>query len=177
MGFGTMVYFKFFVSIIFIIGGFIIYLSYKRLIVLHEITKVVSSSNREKIEQRLSIHRKLMLFFALGYICMAYLSFFRTQYIQESLVAVIFLLSAVFIYVGVIFQSFMGEELLKTLRGILPICMSCKKVRTENAENTDKIWTSIEEYISHQTEVEISHGLCPDCYNELRSGITNPNIE
>ena len=53
------------------------------------------------------------------------------------------------------------EELLSeinALKGILPICSYCKKIRDEN----DK-WHSMEHYISSRSEAQFSHGLCPDC--------------
>jgi hypothetical protein len=48
---------------------------------------------------------------------------------------------------------------IKTLRGFLPICASCKKIRDDYG-----LWTRVEEYISKHTEAEFSHGLCPDCF-------------
>lgn len=47
---------------------------------------------------------------------------------------------------------------IRTLRGLLPICACCKKVRDDQG-----LWTRVEEYISNHTDVEFSHGLCPDC--------------
>ena len=51
---------------------------------------------------------------------------------------------------------------IKTLRGILPICASCKKIRDDKG-----YWSQIETYISHHTEAEFSHGICPDCAQTL----------
>lgn len=47
---------------------------------------------------------------------------------------------------------------IKTLRGIVPICASCKKIR-----NDEGFWDQVETYISEHSEVQLSHGLCPDC--------------
>lgn len=44
------------------------------------------------------------------------------------------------------------------LRGILPICAHCKKIRDSQGQ-----WHQIESYISSQTEARFSHGICPDC--------------
>ena len=49
-------------------------------------------------------------------------------------------------------------EEIKTLRGILPLCSFCKKIR-----NDDGFWEQVDVYISTRTEAEISHGICPDC--------------
>jgi DNA-binding response OmpR family regulator len=53
---------------------------------------------------------------------------------------------------------------IKTLHGILPICIHCKRIRVENkgAEDPDA-WVKMEEYIRNRTEADFSHGICPDC--------------
>ncbi len=52
---------------------------------------------------------------------------------------------------------------IKTLRGILPICSSCKKIRDDEGS-----WEQIESYIRDHSEAEFSHGLCPECANRMR---------
>jgi hypothetical protein len=47
---------------------------------------------------------------------------------------------------------------IKRLQGILPICMHCGKVRDER-----EVWQRLEEYVMENSEIEISHGLCPAC--------------
>ncbi|SLM32118.1 Response regulator receiver protein [Desulfamplus magnetovallimortis] len=49
-------------------------------------------------------------------------------------------------------------EEVKTLRGILPLCSFCKKIRNPNGE-----WIGVDEYIYLNSEADISHGLCPEC--------------
>ena len=49
-------------------------------------------------------------------------------------------------------------ESVKQLTGLLPICASCKKIRTDSG-----YWVQIEAYISSHSEAEFSHGICPDC--------------
>ncbi len=51
---------------------------------------------------------------------------------------------------------------IKFLRGIIPICASCKKVR-----NDDGFWEQVESYISEHSEAMFSHGICPDCAQKL----------
>jgi PAS domain S-box-containing protein len=53
-------------------------------------------------------------------------------------------------------------EKIKTLRGILPICASCKKIR-----NDEGYWQQIEVYIRNHSAAEFSHGICPECINKL----------
>ena len=47
---------------------------------------------------------------------------------------------------------------IKTLRGIVPICAWCKKIRDD-----DGFWNQLEAYVRDHTEAEFSHGICPDC--------------
>jgi PAS domain S-box-containing protein len=51
---------------------------------------------------------------------------------------------------------------IKTLRGMLPICAACRKIRNETGS-----WDQIEVYIQQYTEVKFTHGLCPDCLKHL----------
>jgi hypothetical protein len=47
---------------------------------------------------------------------------------------------------------------VRTLRGILPICMYCHKIRTDQAS-----WQRLEQYLGQHTDAELSHGICPEC--------------
>lgn len=51
---------------------------------------------------------------------------------------------------------------VKTLRGFLPICAACKNIRDDKG-----YWNRIESYIKEHSEVEFTHGLCPDCAKRL----------
>jgi hypothetical protein len=53
-------------------------------------------------------------------------------------------------------------EEIKTLRGILPICSSCKKIRDDKG-----YWNQIESYISNHSSAEFSHSLCPECSDKF----------
>jgi PAS domain S-box-containing protein len=53
-------------------------------------------------------------------------------------------------------------EQIKTLKGIVPICANCKKIRDDKG-----FWEQVEGYVSRHTEAEFSHGICPDCANKL----------
>jgi ABC-type amino acid transport substrate-binding protein len=46
----------------------------------------------------------------------------------------------------------------KVLRGLLPTCAYCKKIRDEDSQ-----WQQLEAYISSHTNARFSHGICPDC--------------
>jgi PAS domain S-box-containing protein len=51
---------------------------------------------------------------------------------------------------------------IKVLRGLVPICASCKKIRDD-----DGFWNQFESYIQAHTEAQFSHGICPDCVRRL----------
>ena len=51
---------------------------------------------------------------------------------------------------------------IKMLKGILPICASCKKIRDDQG-----FWNQVEIYIRDHSEAEFSHGICPDCMKKL----------
>jgi FixJ family two-component response regulator len=48
---------------------------------------------------------------------------------------------------------------IKQLRGLLPICCYCKKIRDDH-----NYWHQLEEYIGRHTDARFSHGICPACF-------------
>ena len=50
---------------------------------------------------------------------------------------------------------------IKVLRGILPICSRCKKIRDEHGQ-----WHSVESYIKGHSEADFSHLICPECLDK-----------
>jgi PAS domain S-box-containing protein len=56
---------------------------------------------------------------------------------------------------------------IKTLKGLLPICANCKKIRDDKG-----YWNQIEAYIRDHSDAEFSHSICPDC-----AKILYPNME
>ena len=51
---------------------------------------------------------------------------------------------------------------VKTLRGLIPICANCKKIRDDKG-----YWNQIEEYIKEYSDAEFSHSICPECTQKL----------
>jgi len=47
---------------------------------------------------------------------------------------------------------------VKTLQGIIPICMHCHKIRDDQ-----EAWHGLEKYIENHSKANFSHGICPDC--------------
>jgi len=51
---------------------------------------------------------------------------------------------------------------IRTLQGIIPICMHCKKIRGDEG-----YWYKVETYIEEHSTAKFSHGICPSCLNEF----------
>ncbi len=50
----------------------------------------------------------------------------------------------------------------KSLKGLLPICANCKKIRDDKG-----YWNRIESYIQSHSGAEFTHGMCPECSEKL----------
>ena len=48
---------------------------------------------------------------------------------------------------------------IKQLKGMLPICAYCKRIR-----EGDDYWQQVEEYLASHSDAQLSHAVCPDCY-------------
>lgn len=51
---------------------------------------------------------------------------------------------------------------IRTLKGLIPICSYCKKIREDG-----DYWKQLEVYIAENSQAEFSHGICPDCYDKF----------
>ena len=70
-------------------------------------------------------------------------------------------------------QTALGN--IKQLKGLLPICASCKKIRDDQG-----YWKQVEEYLAEHSDAIFSHGLCPDCIKRLYPEVAEkilPKIE
>jgi PAS domain S-box-containing protein len=55
---------------------------------------------------------------------------------------------------------------INTLRGIIPICAACKKVRDDKG-----YWQQVETYVRDRSEAEFTHSICPECLDTLYPGL------
>ncbi len=51
---------------------------------------------------------------------------------------------------------------IKKLEGLIPICAWCKKIRDDQG-----FWAGVEEYIGRHSGATFTHGMCPDCFEDL----------
>ncbi|MFA5728602.1 MAG: histidine kinase N-terminal 7TM domain-containing protein [Candidatus Neomarinimicrobiota bacterium] len=65
---------------------------------------------------------------------------------------------------------------VKTLSGLLPICSHCKKIRDDKG-----YWSEVETYIHSHSDVDFSHGICPEClkkyYPEIADRMESKNAK
>ena len=51
---------------------------------------------------------------------------------------------------------------LQTLRGLLPVCAHCKKIRDDK-----QYWHEIDTYLTEHMDLNFSHGICPGCIKKF----------
>jgi sigma-B regulation protein RsbU (phosphoserine phosphatase) len=56
---------------------------------------------------------------------------------------------------------------IKTLQGILPICMYCHKIRNDQED-----WERLEKYIKEHTDADFTHGMCPECMQKYHPEVS-----
>lgn len=56
-------------------------------------------------------------------------------------------------------------EEIKTLKGLVPICAWCKKIRDDQG-----YWNRLEVYLKKYTGAQFTHGICPDCIKKIEKG-------
>lgn len=55
-----------------------------------------------------------------------------------------------------------AREEIRSLRGIIPICANCKKIRDDGG-----YWEQVETFIQEHSDAEFTHSICPDCVATL----------
>jgi hypothetical protein len=58
-------------------------------------------------------------------------------------------------------------ETIQTLRGLIPICSHCKKIRNDKG-----YWQQLEVFFREHANAEFTHGLCPECEKKHYSKFT-----
>ena len=64
---------------------------------------------------------------------------------------------------------------IETLKGLLPVCSNCKKIRTAGSESSRQdAWVSLEAYLHEHTAAEVTHSICPECMAKLYPDLIEP---
>ena len=135
---------------------------------LFDAVPFVRGIRRDRIERYLRLHVMLIVFFLSGYIVISMAFIFELAFLSEFMMGAIFLLGAVFVFLGCVMQSALFGELGRTLHGLIPVCVMCKKVRAADSDPKDQAsWISLEDYVSEVAGAELSHGSCPACAEKM----------
>ena len=112
----------------------------------------------------------------LGIVAKIDLAEIRAPFLRASIITGIIAILLIVVGIGIFFkvtnpiikklnetidnlQKALGE--VKTLRGILPICSFCKKIRDDKG-----YWNQVEVYVKNRSDADFSHSICPDCMKE-----------
>lgn len=157
-----------------LIGAVVMLFSLVKARELLVLTPFIPERSKGAIIRSLRLHRGLMLFFFLGYCVVAGVFFFRLPFVGELLAGFVFIFGAIFVLLGLYLQIRMLLEIKNTLQGLLPICASCKKIRSADGDPHDPAsWTSVENFITARTSADFTHSICPDCLKKLYPDLYN----
>ncbi len=76
------------------------------------------------------------------------------------------MLSAIVLTVAIIAVGHTYEQQKRIISGLLTVCAHCHKIRLDQ-----EMWEQIEEYISDHSVALITHGICPECFAQLKKEI------
>jgi len=151
-----------------LIGAVIMLISVVRVRSLLKFISTISEYHQKQVRLFLVLHRELMVLFFIGYISVLVAFLFHYSFVSEMFVSFIFFSGSIFVYIGTIVQSRLLAGVQTTLKGLLPICITCKKIRVidSDSEGPEK-WQGIDTFISEKTDVDFSHGYCPTCFDKV----------
>ena len=67
---------------------------------------------------------------------------------------------------------------IETLKGLLPVCSNCKKIRLEESDPKEQdAWISLESYLHEHTAAEVTHSICPHCMALLYPDLVDPQSD
>ncbi len=100
-------------------------------------------------------------------------SFYRTKWTIIGIIAITIFLSLSLALIIFWIEQRASKAEINNIRGMIPICCSCKKIRDDKG-----YWNQIESYIhEHSEEVEFSHGICPECQKKLYPDLYDEKTE
>ena len=156
-------------AIIILLGALIMVRSILKMKELFKATPFITERSKPFIVRFLKLEKFFMIFFLGGYLVVAFAFLVGHAFIGKLFVSFVFFFGAVFVFLGIVLHARMLDEIQSTIQGLLPICLNCKKIRLEGADPAvQNSWKEIESYISQRTEAKFSHGICPECLEEVR---------
>jgi len=82
--------------------------------------------------------------------------------ILNAFIIVLVLICYAYFIDRIAWQTRALEKKVNVLEGILPVCASCKWIRTARGE-----YEQLEQYITEHSEASFSHTICPECIRKL----------
>lgn len=101
----------------------------------------------------------------IGFLCLWHETLSFSVVGLNALISVFSLLLYAYLIDRTAWQTSALEKKIKVLEGVLPICASCKRIRTETGN-----YQQLEEYITNRSEASFSHVICPECAKKLYPG-------
>jgi len=151
-----------------IIGALIMLFSIFETRKLLILSPFLPQNSKKEIMRSLRVHRGMMIFFFLAYLAVAFAFIYRIAHFGNFFVGIVFFSGAVFVLVGIRIQIKMLLETKNSLRGLLPICSACKKIRNPDGDPHDPAsWSSVEKFITSKTSAGFTHSVCPECLKKL----------
>lgn len=131
------------------------YVSLKDSILSGEIASKVASSELEyEIERKTRENEILASQNEIQKLTIEHSKFVKNFLIIMIITSIIILAIVIFLY--------NKQKQIKTLKGLIPICANCKKIRNDKG-----MYEQIEYYISEHSDANFSHGICPECMQKL----------
>jgi hypothetical protein len=138
---------------------------------VRDIVALTMEPDRGWLLKRVRLHRLLMMLFLLAYAVVILCCLTGWKAMNEAIIAAVFFLGAAFIYIGILMQNRMSTAMLQTIRGLIPICAWCKRIRSDApGERGGPPWQSVETYLARRAPVDFTHGICPDCVKKYKLG-------
>jgi hypothetical protein len=132
-----------------------------------------SASGREKMLTKRKILGRATVIHIIGYTLLLFIIvgdevldiphfLFRVPPTPVNIGEIVFETAAI-VVLGIFFVRISYRQLkrIRFLEGVLPICSVCKKFRSGDD------WMTLEEYMLKHSEARLTHGICPECAEDL----------
>jgi hypothetical protein len=160
------------IQILLIIGVVTIACSAIWLFKVYDLLPLLEEQTAKTIRFRIKMEHALMFIFIMGYLWAIYEVTHSHQEHFLIMAGGVFFLGSIYVLSSTYIKILMARAALNTIRGLIPICAKCKKVRTgEEAKNHEATWQAIDIYMTSKTGTKFSHGLCPDCLKEYEKDL------
>ena len=150
------------------IGVVIVFVSILRSKSLFMAMPFIVGKNRPAVTRFLRHHKMLLVLFLVGHVVVGGAISLGLPFGNTPVIGASFFLVAVFIYFSSVLETKLLTEIQDTVQALMPICASCKKMRSPDADwRKPESWMEIERFITSETGANFTHGLCPECSKEF----------